>query len=326
MRWINPFLALLGVAAIFGACLIGSTPLGLDRILAAFLGTGEVGDRLIVWAIRLPRAMAAFVVGSSLGISGAALQGLLRNPLAEPGVLGVSAFGSVAGIASISFGFAAVSPIVLPVSVISGALFATTLVAIAAIWTRSVVTLVLVGIGISSFAGAITSLMVNFAPNPFSLTEMMNWVLGTVANRSFKDIALVLPFMGVGVIILLISSRGLSVLTLGEEAATGAGLNLLQQRILTVSGAGITTGASVALAGAIGFVGIVAPHLVRPFVGYDPSRTLIPSALLGGIMLVLADIAIRILPSVNELKLGVVVALIGAPVFVWVVMQRREFS
>lgn len=292
----------------------------------ALLGEGEVGDRIVVWTIRIPRALAAFLVGASLGVSGAALQGLLRNPLAEPGVLGVSAFGSVAGIASISFGIVTISPIVLPLAVIAGALMATALVAFVAIWTRSVVTLILIGVGASSFAGAVTSLLVNFAPNPFSLTEMMNWVLGSVANRSLDDIGLVLPFMGIGFAILLLTSRGLSALNLGEEAAHSVGLNLLRQRILTVSGAGIATGASVALAGAIGFVGIVAPHLVRPFVGYDPSRTLIPSALLGGSMLVLADIAIRLLPSTNELKLGVVVAIIGAPIFILVVLQRREVS
>lgn len=326
MRWINPALILLSLTAIICACFIGSTQLGFNRIIQAFLGGGETGDQIVVWAIRLPRALAAFLVGATLGISGAALQGLLRNPLAEPGVLGVSAFGSVAGIASISFGLAAVSPIILPVAVIAGALIATSFIAIAAIWTRSVVTLILIGVGASSFAGAVTSLLVNFAPNPFSLAEMMNWVLGSVANRSFHDIALVFPFMAIGLTILLFASRGLSVLTLGEETAHGVGLNLLRQRIMTVTGAGIATGASVALAGAIGFVGIVAPHLVRPLVGYDPSRTLIPSALLGGTMLVVADIAVRILPSANELKLGVVVAIIGAPIFILVVLQRREFS
>ncbi len=326
MRWINPTLTLLSLTAIICACCIGSTPLGFERIIQAFIGSGETGDQIVIWEIRLPRALAAFLVGASLGISGAALQGLLRNPLAEPGVLGVSAFGSVAGIASISLGLVAVSPIVLPVAVIAGAMIATSLIAIAAIWTRSVVTLILIGVGASSFAGAVTSLLVNFAPNPFSLAEMMNWVLGSVANRSFYDIALVFPFLVIGLTFLLFASRGLSVLTLGEETAHGVGLNLLRQRILTVTGAGIATGASVALAGAIGFVGIVAPHLVRPLVGYDPSRTLIPSALLGGTMLVLADIAIRILPSTNELKLGVVVAMIGAPIFILVVVQRRELS
>ena len=167
------------------------------------------------------------------------------------------------------------------------------------------------------------SLLMNLAPNPFSLSDMINWMLGSVANRSFNEIGFALPFLIAGSAILLLTGRGLSALTLGEEAASGIGVNLRRQRILTVLGAGLATGASVALAGAIGFVGIVAPHLIRPFVDHDPARSLIPSALLAGLILVLADIGVRIIPTVNELKLGVVAALIGAPAFVWIAMQRR---
>ena len=163
----------------------------------------------------------------------------------------------------------------------------------------------------------------NLAPNPFSLADMINWMLGSVANRSFAEIQLAFPFMAAGVLILVLSGRGLSALTLGEEAASGVGLNLQRQRILTVLGAGLATGGSVALAGAIGFVGIVAPHIVRPLVRHDPAKSLIPSALLAGLILVIADIFVRILPSQTELKLGVVAALIGAPAFVWIAMQRR---
>ena len=166
----------------------------------------------------------------------------------------------------------------------------------------------------------------NLAPNPFSLSDMINWMLGSVANRSFAEILLTLPFMVAGAAILLITGRGLSALTLGEEAASGVGLNLRNQRIFTVLGAGLATGASVALAGAIGFVGIVAPHLVRPFVGHDPARSLIPSALLAGLILVIADIGVRLIPTDSELKLGVVASLIGAPFFVWIAMQRRAVN
>ncbi|MEL7109489.1 MAG: iron ABC transporter permease [Pseudomonadota bacterium] len=322
-RWLTPVLALLSLIAIFGACLLGSTALPIDRLLVAFFGGGEAGDRLVVWAIRLPRALAAFLVGAALGLSGAALQGLLRNPLAEPGVLGVSATASLMATFSIYYGLVALNPWILPLMAILGALVATALLALAAIRTRSVVTLILIGVGLSSFAGAAMSLLMNLAPNPFSLADMINWMLGSVANRSFDEIALALPFMVVGAAILLITRRGLSALTLGEEAADGIGLNLRNQRIFTVLGAGLATGASVALAGAIGFVGIVAPHVIRPFVGHDPARSLIPSALLAGLILVVADIGVRVIPTDNELKLGVVAALIGAPVFVWIAMQRR---
>jgi len=323
-RLLIPLLALACVIAAFFACLLGSTPLPVERVIAAFMGGGDAADRLVVWAIRLPRALAAFLTGAMLGISGAALQGLLRNPLAEPGVLGVSASASLVATSAIFFGAVAVNPWFLPLAAIIGAVIATGLLALAAIRTQSVVTLILVGVGLSSFAGAMMSLMMNLAPNPFSLAEMINWMLGSVANRSFDEIGFVFPFMAAGVLILLVSRRGLSALTLGEEAASGLGLNLRRQRILTVLGAGLATGASVALAGAIGFVGIVAPHIIRPIVHHDPARSLIPSALLAGLILMVADIFVRIVPSQNELKLGVVAALIGAPAFVWIAMQRRS--
>ena len=322
-RWLTPGLALACVVAIFAACLLGSTPLPPDRVFAAFLGGADAGDRLVVWTIRFPRALAAFLVGAALGLSGAALQGLLRNPLAEPGVLGVSATASLAATFSLYYGLVAFSPWILPLAAITGALAATALLALAAIRTRSVVTLILIGVGLSSFAGALMSLLLNIAPNPFSLSDMISWMLGSVANRSFDEIILALPILIAGSAILLATRRGLSALTLGEEAASGVGLNLRNQRIFTVLGAGLATGASVALAGASGFVGIVAPHLVRPLVNHDPARSLIPSALLAGLILVIADIGVRIIPTTNELKLGVVAALLGAPVFVWIAMQRR---
>lgn len=321
-----PSLMAACLLTLFAACLLGSTPLPFDRVLKAFLGGGDVADHIVVWDIRLPRALAAFVTGAALGMSGAALQGLLRNPLAEPGVLGVSASASLTATFAIYYGLTALSPWVLPISAITGALGATALIAIAAIHTRSVVTLILIGVGLSSFAGAAMSLLLNMAPNPFSLSDMINWTLGSVANRSMAELGLAAPFLLAGTAILYFSRAGLSALTLGEEAAAAVGLNLRTQRILTVFGAGLATGGSVALAGAIGFVGIVAPHVIRPLVGYDPARTLVPSALLAGLIVMLADIGVRLLPTMNELKLGVVAALIGAPAFVWIAMQRRALN
>ena len=323
LRLLTPSLMLASLVAIFVACLLGSTPLPAGRVVAALFGGADSGDQLVVWAIRLPRALAAFLVGAALGLSGAALQGLLRNPLAEPGVLGVSATATLAATFSLYYGLVSISPWILPLAAILGALAATALLALAAVRTSSVITLILIGVGLSSFTGALMSLLMNLAPNPFTLSDMINWMLGSVANRSFDEILMALPFLVAGAVILLSTGRGLSALTLGEEAASGVGLNLRNQRIFTVLGAGLATGASVALAGGIGFVGIVAPHLVRPFVGYDPARSLVPSALLAGLMLVVADIGVRLIPTSNELKLGVVAALIGAPVFVWIAMQRR---
>jgi len=311
------------LVALAAACLVGSTPLGVDRVLTALVGGASAGDRVVVWEIRLPRAVAALVVGAALGASGAALQGLLRNPLAEPGILGVSATAALGATFVIYYGLANAGALALPMAAIAGALAATALLAAAAPRVGSVVSLILVGVGLSSFAGALTALLMNLAPHPFSLSDMLNWMLGTVANRSFADLAPAAPFLAAGLVILFAGRRGLSALTLGEEAAAGVGVDLPRTRRLVVLGAGLATGAAVAIAGAIGFVGIVAPHLVRPLVNHDPARTLAPAALMAGLILVLADIGVRVAPTDTELKLGVVAALLGAPVFVWIAAKRR---
>ena len=235
--------------------------------------------------------------------------------MAEPGVLGVTATSSLSATFALYYGFAAASAYLVPIYAIVGALAATAVLALAAMRIQSVVVLILLGVGLSSFSAAAMSLLLNMAPNPFSLFEMINWLLGSVANKSFEDIYIVMPFVLLGTGILFASRRGLSALTLGEEAAAGAGLNLRRQRLLVVLGAGIATGASVAVAGAIGFVG-----------NHDPARSLLPSALLAGLILVLADIGVRVLPTASELKLGVVAALIGAPAFIWIAIQRRVIS
>ena len=213
------------------------------------------------------------------------------------------------------YGSSSITPWAVPIAASIGALTATALITIAALRTQSVVTLILIGVGLSSFAGAAMSLLMNLAPNPFSLSDMINWMLGSVANRSFDEITLAAPFILAGGATLFATRRGLS--------AAGIGLNLRRQQIFTVVGAGLATGGAVALAGAIGFVGIVAPHIIRPFVGHDPARSLVPSALFSGLILVVADIFVRLMPTSAELKLGVVAALIGAPAFVWIAMQRR---
>lgn len=314
------------LASLVAALSLGTTPLAPGRILSALLGGGVPGDRVVIWEIRLPRALAAAAVGLALGGSGAALQGLLRNPLAEPGVLGVSATAALAATATLAFGFAGLSPVVLPLAAIGGALAATMLLVAASPRSASVVTLILIGIGLSSFAGALMTLMMSLAPTPFALSDMIAWMLGSVANRSFADLALPAPILAAGLALLLATRRGLSALTLGEEAAAGIGLDVARHRSRVILGAALATGASVALAGAIGFVGIVAPHLVRPLVAHDPARTLAPAALAGAVLLVLADILVRLLPTIAELQLGVVVALIGAPAFVWIAARRQGLA
>lgn len=316
-------LGALTAISVFAALLLGSTPMAPAEVVAALFGGGDGASRVIVWDIRLPRAVAAFAVGAALGLSGAALQGLLRNPLADPGVLGVSATASLGATIVLYYGVAGSFVWATPIAAVLGALIAISVLGLAAARTHSIVTLILVGVGLSSFAGALMALLLNFAPNPFTLADMVNWSLGTVANRSFADLALAAPFLLAGVAILLTAARGLTALSLGEEAASGVGLDVARARLAVVVGAGLATGAAVSIAGAIGFVGLVAPHLVRPWVGHDPARTLLPSAIAAGLILVIADILVRLAPTASELQLGVVAALIGAPAFVWIAARRR---
>ena len=315
-------LSLGALGALGLAALVGPTALHPLDVGQALLGGGEPAHRIILWEIRIPRALAAFLVGGALGLSGAAMQGLLRNPLAEPGVLGVSATASLCASVALYYGLAARTPWLLPAAAVLGALLATALIAAIAVRTRAITTLILVGVGLSSFAGAAMSLLLNLAPTPFYLADLINWTLGSVTNRSFVDLAAVSPLLLLGAALIFGSGNGFRALTLGEETARGLGLPVERHRLQVVLGTGLLTGAAVALAGAIGFVGIVAPHFVRPLVRHDPARSLLPAALLGGLLLMLADSGIRLLPTTNELKLGVAAALIGAPVFVWIALQR----
>lgn len=315
-------LGALGASVLFLGLFLGETMLRPADVLAALLRQGDAAAQVIVWEIRLPRALAAFLVGAALGGSGASLQGLLRNPLADPGILGVSATASLAATAVLYFGLSGAFIWALPLAAVGGAIAATLFLALAAARTENVVALILVGAGLSSFSVALMALLMNLAPNPFSLSDLISWMLGSVANRSLDDIALAAPFLLAGGSLLALQARALSALTLGEEAASSIGLDLQRAKLAIVLGAGLVIGGAVSLAGAIGFVGLVAPHIVRPFTGHDPARTLVPAALFAGALLVGADLLVRILPTSSELKLGVVAALVGAPAFIWIALQR----
>lgn len=294
--------------------------LGALAVLAAlWLGPVPVADpfatdartHAIVWEIRLPRALTAWLVGAALGLSGAALQGLLRNPLADPGVLGLSGFAALGAVIAFAFGFATLAP----AAALVFALIAAVLVTALGWRARGPASLALIGVGLSSLAGGLIALVLNLAPNPGALADLVNWTLGSVEGRSLSDVALVGAFLCGGALLIAFAARGLQALTLGEEAAAAVGADLPRTRALVVLGAAACAGGATAVAGIIGFVGIAAPHLVRALVGHDPARLLLPSALAGGALLTCADIAVRLLPTDAELKLGVAAALIGGPVF-----------
>ena len=318
LKYVNQKLVAALLVVMAASLWLGPTPV----TPLSWLASSDPAHAIILFEVRLPRVLSAALVGAALGVSGAALQGLLRNPLAEPGVLGVSAGASLFASVTILMGWGLAFPLVLPLAAVAGAILVSIALVVAAMKTQSVVTLVLVGVGFSSVAGALMSLALNFAPNPFSLADLMNWLLGSVANRSYTQLGFSSVFVALGAALLLAQARGLSALGLGEETAASLGVNLTRLRVVVVAGAGLATGGAVALAGAIGFVGLVAPHFVRPWVGHNPSKVLLPSALLGGLLLCLADLAVRLLPSQQELNLGVLAALLGAPVFIYIVTRR----
>ncbi|WP_395647076.1 FecCD family ABC transporter permease [Terricaulis sp.] len=298
-------LALSGLAMV-AALTLGPVPLPLDA-----LARDDLTTRTIVWEIRFPRALVAWLVGAALGLAGAALQGLLRNPLADAGVLGLSGFAALGAVIAFAFGLTAFAP----AAALLFALFAAALVTALGWTARGPASLTLIGIGLSSFAGGLIALALNLAPNPGALSDLVNWTLGSVEGRSLNDAMLVGAFLLVGAVLVFFAARGLQALTLGEEAAAAIGADLPRTRTLVVLGAAACTGGATAVAGVIGFVGVAAPHLVRVLVGHDPARLLVPSALAGGALLVCADVIVRVLPTDTELKLGVAAALLGGPVF-----------
>lgn len=292
----------------------GALPLSPETVLYGLLGRGDAA--LIVREIRVPRAGLTLLIGGSLGLSGAALQGLLRNPLAEPGLLGVSAWAGLGAVLALYFGLSVEWPFALPLAALTGA--AVPALALLALAKRDARTgpMILAGIALSSFGGALTALALNLAPNPYALSEMILWLLGSVRDRSLDDLLLVLPFVLAGWALLLSCARDLNALTLGEEAAASLGVRLRWLKLRLIAGVCLSVGASVAVAGAIGFIGLVVPHLVRWIAGPAPGAALLPSLLGGAALLTLADLVVRLLPSSGELQLGVVTALVGAPAFI----------
>jgi iron complex transport system permease protein len=321
---INAALLFLLVCAMFASLLIGSAPLSPAATIAALLGDGDPRWVWVVQEIRLPRVLLGVMVGASLGMAGAAAQGLLRNPLADPGIIGISTGAGLGAVVALYFGFASFSAFAVPALAIASSLIAALVLVWLAGKDASVLSLVLAGVAVSSIAAALISLAINLSPNPISLSDIVFWLLGSLANRSMADIALVAPFMAAGWILLLTTRRSLSALSLGEDVAGSLGVNLRGVRLKTVFGAALAVGAGVAVSGIIGFVGLVAPHLMRPLVGYEPSRLLVPSALAGAALLVVADSLVRILPGDTELKIGVVTSLLGAPFFLWLVIHTRR--
>jgi iron complex transport system permease protein len=309
-------LAAAALAAFLLSLAIGPTGFGLPA-------TGEAGT-LIFREIRLPRAVLGALVGGALGLSGAALQGYLRNPLAEPSLVGVSGGAALGAVLAIHLGLSLSFALALPLGGLLGAAAAMLAVMALAGIHGGPVTLILAGLAVSSFAAALISLALNLSQNPFASVEMVFWIMGSLADRSLTQVWLSAPLMVVGIGLLLTVGRALDALTLGEDAAGSLGVDLARTRLAIVAGTALSVGAATAVTGIIGFVGLIVPHLLRPLARHRPGL-LLPASLLGGAtMLLLADVALRIVAPWVELRIGVLTALIGAPFFVWLVLRTRS--
>jgi iron complex transport system permease protein len=299
--------------------------------------TGATANAALILAeLRLPRAVLAIVIGAGLGAAGAAMQGYLRNPLADPGLFGIAPMAALGAVASfwltplLPAAWAAWS---LPVLALTGAGLGMAALALIAGRTASdaaggagggIALFTLAGLMLASLAGAMTALAITLAPNPFALSEIVMWLNGALTDRSWREVAIAAPLTLAGVGVLAVAARSLDALTLGEEAARSLGIDPARLLLLLVVGVGLTVGAGVAVAGIIGFVGLVVPHLVRPLTDRLPSSLVLPSALAGACLVLGADSAVRVLPFVTELRLGIALSLIGAPFFLWLLIRMRR--
>ena len=278
---------------------------------------------VILGELRLPRALLAITIGGGLGAAGAAMQGYLRNPLADPGLFGIAPGAALGAVLSLLFGYAA-SAWLLPLFALAGAGGAMLLLALIAGRAGGIALFTLAGMMIASLAGALTSLAISLAPNAFATDQIVVWLMGALTDRTWADVALAAPLTLAGVAVLRLAGRDLDALTLGEAVARSLGVSLGRLQVLLVAGIGLTVGSGVAVAGVIGFVGLMVPHLVRPLTDGRPSSLIVPSALAGALLVLVADCVCRVLPLVTELRLGIALSLIGAPFFLHLLLKMRR--
>lgn len=315
----RPSLLLLGpaVLAAFAASLLLPWP-----PIAALLGQDRPLALALLWELRLPRALLALAYGAMLGASGAAIQGLFANPLASPDLTGTTsgaALGAV--VTAYLFGFSA--PLALALGAVGGALGALLLLLTLAGPRAETATLLLAGLAISALAGALTTLALALAPSPFAFYDAYEWLMGSLVDRSLEQAAFAaLPALA-AIVLLLRLAAPLNSLTLGEEVAQSFGHDVRRLRVEIVCLTAFGVGACVAICGAIGFVGLIAPIFARRLSGGHPGRAILPAALIGGLLLLSADLIVRAAPLGRTLPIGVVTALLGAPFFLWLVAHMR---
>lgn len=312
------------VAALFIVSLaVGPAGLPFGEALTALVIPSDGPATMVMREIRLPRALLGLMLGATLGVTGAAMQGYLRNPLAEPGLIGVSGTAALGAVLAIQTGMAYAFAIALPLAALTGAALSVIAIIALAGPRGTALTLILAGVALSALAGALTSLVLNLSPSPYAAAEIVFWMMGSLADRSMTHVWIAAPFMALGMALILPQGRALDALSLGEDAAASLGIRLPLLRLALIVGVAASVGAGTAVAGAVGFVGLVVPHLLRPLVAGRPSALLWASALGGAAMLLAADVATRLLLPERDLKLGVVTALVGAPFFFHLICRLR---
>lgn len=325
-RSTSVIVALVVLVALLALGSLGTGPVKLSpfAVLDALFGGGSDVQQTIVREIRLPRAILGLAIGAILGLSGAALQGLLRNPLASPSLFGAPQSAAFGAVLIIALGWADVRSYALPVAGIVMAFVSVFALLGVAGRNAGLLLLILAGLAISSLAGAATALVMNLSANPFAALEIAFWLLGSLEDRSFRHVMLALPFIVVGGTILFSQRAAFRALSLGEETAQSLGVDVGRLRLLVIFGVALGVGGAVAVTGTIGFIGLVAPHLMRPLIDHDPARLLLPSALTGAALLLAADIAVRLIPSTSDIKVGVLTSIIGVPFFLYLIVRERR--
>ena len=308
---------------IFGVLLLVALPLSLFAGRVWIDPASTPNAALIVAELRLPRALLAIVVGAGLGAAGAAMQGYLRNPLADPGLFGIAPGAALGAVIALWFGYAT-SAWLLPLFALVGAASAMALLAAIAGRTGGIALFTLAGLMVASLAGALTALAISMAPNAFAMSQIVLWLNGALTDRSWREVWLAAPLVLLGIVVLWRAGRFLDALTLGEPVARSLGIDTTRLLWLLVVGIGLTVGAGVAVAGIIGFVGLIVPHLVRPLTDRRPSQLIVPSALAGALLVLVADSVVRVLPLVTELRLGIALSLLGAPFFLGLLVRMRK--
>jgi iron complex transport system permease protein len=319
------WLLMTGLVLLIAALSVVSLSAGRINVpWSAWISWGEDPRWSIVFDLRLPRTLLAILVGAALGAAGAALQGYVRNPLADPGTLGVSQIAAFAAVMTIYLGTAAAVPWLLFTAAILGAMIGVVALLLLAGASSSVTTFVLAGAILTTIGSAGVALALTLAPSPWAVNEIINWLMGSLADRSIDDVKLAAPFILVGLGLLMLTGPALDALTLGDTGARALGIDMTSTRGLVAAGVGLTVGAAVAATGIISFVGLVTPHLIRPLVGARPRALLAPSALAGAALVLAADILVRVTPSQTEVRLGVAMAALGGPFFLWLLLSMRR--